>query len=95
MKTSAMHAYWLVWFLASFTTFFIPEMVALATGNPQNTLSDAVWYFERLVPGQPIIDWTFWHFVFTFGFLVVAIWLSGHFGWGLWASGLVGSGRKA
>jgi hypothetical protein len=86
--------YWEGWALFTFLSFMIPELLALFTGNSQNTLSAAVWRAERLVPGQPIGDWTFFHFAFTGMMILLFIWLSGHFGLGLWASGLVG-GKKA
>lgn len=90
-----MSAYWACWSLGWFISFIIPELMALFSGHPENTLSDNIWRLEKLVPGQAIINWTFFHFAFTGMFILTALWLSGHFGWGLWASGLVGTGHKA
>jgi hypothetical protein len=87
--------YWELWFFLSTLTFLVQELYQLFSGHPENTLSDNIWRLEKLVPGQAIMNWTFFHFAFTAMFIVLAIWLTGHFGWGLWASGLTGSGRKA
>jgi hypothetical protein len=41
---------------------------------------------EQLVPGQTQWPWQ-WnaaHLLFTSAFIVLTIWLIGHFGWGLW-----------
>ena len=86
--------YWEAWAIFTFLSFMIPELLSLFSGNSQNTLSAAVWRAERLVPGQAIEDWTFFHFAFTGMLMLLFVWLAGHFGWGLWASGLV-HGRKA
>jgi hypothetical protein len=86
--------YWEAWALFTFASFMVPEMMALFTGNSQNTLSATVWHAEHLVAGQSIIDWTFFHFAFTGMLILTFLWLTGHFGFGLWASGLVG-GKKA
>lgn len=79
-----MHKYWLCWFVASFSTFIVPEVWALVIGKPQNTLSAAVWALEGAQRGMPITAWTAAHFLFTGVFLLVSLWLAGHFGWYLW-----------
>lgn len=76
--------YWLIWFLTAFTTFAIPETVMLIRREPENTLSGAVWHMENLVPGQGIWQWDAAHMLFTAAFIVLTVWLIGHFGWGLW-----------
>lgn len=80
-----MDRYWLIWFITSFTTFIIPESYWLAKGISSNTLSGAIWQMEKLTPGQGITAWTAAHFLFTFGFIILCAWSSGHFGWGIWA----------
>lgn len=90
---TAIDIWWASWFASSIISFLIVELTALFSGHPENTLSDAIWRMERLVPGQPIQYWTFAHFAFTMGFAVLALWLTGHFGLGLWASGLVQKGK--
>lgn len=80
----AMDIYWATWFAVSITFFLVPELLALFSGHPENTLSDAIWRMEAARTGQPIYQWTFAHFAFTGGFLLLAIWLTGHFGWRIW-----------
>lgn len=81
-----MTRYWLIWFLVSFTAFIIPESIMLAKGRPQDTLSGAVWQLEQLVPGreQWPWQWSAGHVLFTGAFILLAVWLVGHFGWGIW-----------
>jgi hypothetical protein len=56
--------YWLIWISV---LFLCPEMYALTTGNPQNTLSYQVWNLEGTGA-------TFWRY-FVFAFL---LWLLIH-----------------
>jgi len=80
-----MARYWLIWFLVSITSFLVPELIALFSGHPENTLSDSIWRMEDLYkPGQSFTSWTFAHYAFTAGFIVLAVWLIGHFGWRIW-----------
>ena len=62
--------YWVAWFLA----FLAFEIFQLATGHPENTLSEFVWHLEDLGHG-----WTFARYFLAAGFL----WLFFHmaFGW--------------
>lgn len=80
-----MARYWLIWFISSFTSFIVPESYELIRGNPGSTLSGTIWHMEKLQPGQGITTWTAAHFLFTLGFIILSVWLSGHFGWGIWA----------
>lgn len=77
-----MTRYWAIWFAAAFGTFIVPETIALIRNRTQDTLSGAIWAMEKLQPGQGITKWTFGHFAFTGVFLLAALWLAGHFGWG-------------
>lgn len=79
-----MTRYWLWWFITTFGTFIVPEVVALATGHPERTLSAAVWRMEALKAGQLVTAWTFAHFAFTGVFALTTLWLLGHFGFGWW-----------
>ena len=79
-----MTRYWAAWFALAFGTFIVPETIALLTGHPERTLSAAVWRLEKLRAGQGIWQWDAAHFLFTGAFILVAAWLVGHFGWGLW-----------
>jgi hypothetical protein len=80
----AIDIFWACWFFASISVFLAVELTALSTGHPENTLSDAVWRMEAARTGQPIYEWSFAHFAFTGGFLLLVIWLTGHFGWRVW-----------
>ena len=67
--------YWIVvWGLSG---FLVPEMWALLTGHPENTLSDQVWRLAGVGNGG---GWSFAHFVVA----AFMVWLTGHFVWGLW-----------
>lgn len=80
-----MTRYWMWWFILAFpVSFLIPEAIALMRGRPEDTLSAAVWRLEQLVPGQPPTGWSAFHILFTGTFIVVTLWLVGHFGWGIW-----------
>jgi hypothetical protein len=74
------HRYWLIWFLVTFGIGFLPaEIYALRT-NWRNTLSAAIWFAERFVPGQSIFRWNPFHLALAF----VLVWLFGHFILGFW-----------
>ncbi len=77
MKWNLMTMYWLVvWFGLGFG---IPEGIALATGHPENTLSDQVWHIEGLGSASGNfanpVTWTFGHWLVFCGM----VWLLGHF----------------
>lgn len=78
MHWNWMTFYWLVvWFALGFG---IPEGIALATGHPENTLSEQVWHLEGLTSANDArfwnpLTWTIPHFLVTCGM----IWLSVHF----------------
>lgn len=80
-----MYRYWLWWFVITFPLgFLIPETVALVRNRTQDTLSGAIWHMENLQPGQPITRWTAAHLLFTGVFVLLTLWLIGHFGFGWW-----------
>lgn len=76
--------YWLIWFMASFALFIVPESIALATHHVENTLSAQVWRLEGLQNGQPIWQWTALHVLVGGALAVVLLWLVGHFVLGFW-----------
>jgi len=77
--------YWLVWFVVTFPVgFLVPEIVALVRGRSQDTLSGAIWRLEEFRAGQPITGWSASHLLFTGVFTLLALWLIGHFGFGIW-----------
>lgn len=66
--------YWLCWLGIG---FLVPEMWALITGRPQDTLSAQVWNLT----GQGTTNgWNFAHFVVA----AFCVWLLGHFVFGWW-----------
>lgn len=75
--------YWQIWALVTFVGFIVPEVYALVT-NANNTLSDNVWRAEKFLPGQAVVNWSAFHFLFIALLLLLDVWLLGHFGWGLW-----------
>lgn len=76
--------FWSVWFLVWFLTFLAYELYQLSTGHPENTLSAAVWHMLGVMRGQPIAQWSFFHFIFIGIFTLTMVWLDGHFGWMDW-----------
>lgn len=76
--------YWTVWTVAMFVAFAIPEFWALATGHPENTLSENVWRLEQLLPGQHVWQWTAVHALVGGALFVLLIWLAFHFTFGIW-----------
>jgi hypothetical protein len=83
MEEDTMTRYWIIWALASFAAFIIPESIALSTHHPENTLSETLWRGEHLSDGNPL-HWTFIHLMVTTMLIILLGWLVGHFGWGLW-----------
>lgn len=75
--------YWPVFVVTGLTAFLVPEIIGLCT-NWHNTFSAAIWRMEDFKAGQPVVNWTFVHFIFIALLLVLDLWLLGHFGWGLW-----------
>lgn len=63
MNTVLADIYWATWFVLGFGGF---EGWALASGQPQYTLSDTTWRWFDVVPGQTIWQWSIVHLVFAF-----------------------------
>jgi hypothetical protein len=61
MKWNLWSLYWLLWLVIG---FFIPEMIAILSGNVQNTLSDQFWHLE----GNGATFWR-WMVASTFAWL--------------------------
>jgi hypothetical protein len=70
------HAFWAVLFAIG-SGF---ELVALITRNYAWTLSETVWQFFDVMPGQTIWQWRFVHLL-LFAFMV---WLTIHFAFRVW-----------
>lgn len=77
--------YWLCWFIASIVVAFLgPELYALFTGHPENTLSAQVWRLEQALPCQHVWQWTALHILIGGVLLVLLVWLIGHLVFGIW-----------
>jgi hypothetical protein len=77
--------YWAIWFLVTFpVAFLVPELYAIFSGHPENTLSNQVWKIETFMPGQSIVNWTAMHVLVGGVLALVLLWLVGHFTFGLW-----------
>lgn len=77
--------YWPIWAITFFALFIGPEVYALVT-NWRNTLSNWVWQTLRVTQGQHIGQWTALHLLVFGMFIVLNVWLLGHFFFHLWAS---------
>jgi hypothetical protein len=67
MKWNLWSLYWSVWL---FLLFGVPEGIALATGHPENTLSDQVWHLE----GTGATFWRYVVFAVLFWLLIHMVW---------------------
>jgi hypothetical protein len=70
---------WLAWFLISFLTFLIPELLALLSKHPEWTLSASIWRLESYDPAKGMRTWNAFHFLFAGELLVLDLWLFCHF----------------
>lgn len=72
--------YWLGWLLA----FLVPELWAVFSNLPQDTLSETVWSAESLNLNQPLdfAMWTDTHWVIALLVWLLWLWLSVHFPFG-------------
>ena len=72
--------WWPVWLAAGAATFLLREVWALASGRPQDTLSDWTWHILKIAKNEPMSAWSAADFL-TFGcWLVLVTWLT----WHLW-----------
>lgn len=79
--------YWLIWFIVAFPlAFLVPELIALASGHPENTLSAQIWRLEGFLPGHAgvVWHWTALHFLIGGVLAILLVWLIGHFTLGIW-----------
>ena len=80
-----MKTYWFWWFIICFPVgFLIPEVIALIRKRTGDTLSGAVWQLEKFQPGQPVSQWTAFHWLFGCMLAVLFVWLFMHFTEGWW-----------
>lgn len=70
--------YWVAWLILGFG---VPEAVALATGHPQNTLSDTVWRLCSVKPHQDNpLAWNAAHILMS----MFLVWVLLHFVFRIW-----------
>jgi hypothetical protein len=75
--------YWAIWLTAALVSFLGYEILSLATGHPENTLSAWVWSHLKIHAGESITQWSAGDLL-TFGaYLIVFVcWIPFHFWWG-------------
>lgn len=71
--------YWPVWLITAVVTFLVPEIYALVSGHPANTLSDWVWRTLKIAKNQHIGAWTAADFLVFGCWLTLVTWLTFHF----------------
>lgn len=81
----AVSIFWACWALIPLVAFIVMESYALAT-NWRNTLSANVWRVLRETPNEPVDQWSWLHFLAAGVYLVVGVWLFGHFFFMRWRS---------
>lgn len=69
--------YWLIFLLGG---FLVPETVALIRKRPGDTLSEAVWHWCQVTPGNTFTTWTALHVLVAF----FMVWLFVHLVLGYW-----------
>lgn len=75
--------YWLC-LVGGFIALFLPvELVALATGHNENTLSAQFWRLGDVVAHQPISQWAPEHWVMAVIVVLLFAWLAVHFAFGV------------
>ena len=50
--------YWAIWLAAALGSFLLYEVLSLATGHPENTLSNWVWVHLKIRAGESITQWS-------------------------------------
>jgi hypothetical protein len=68
--------YWAIWIVVLFGG---PEAIALATGHPEDTLSEVTWHWFDVAPGQTIWTYSIQHFILV----VLMTWLYFHIVFGI------------
>jgi hypothetical protein len=76
--------YWIWWFTIAMVAFLGPELYALASHHPENTLSQNVWRLEQIAPGQHVWQWTALHVLIGGSLALLLVWLLGHLVLGIW-----------
>lgn len=72
--------YWATWLVTTVGTFFVYEVLMLATGHPENTLSNWVWTHLKIHVGESITQWSAGDLLtFAVYVAVFVFWLPWHF----------------
>lgn len=75
--------YWTIWLIVTLGTFLGYEILMLAVGKPQNTLSNYVWTHLRIHMGESITQWSAGDLLTFVAYVgVFVFWLPWHFWFG-------------
>lgn len=75
------HLYWALYLLGGGA---VVETIALIRKKRGDTLSEAVWSWFKVEPGQPVSQWGAVHVLGLLIFVAIGIWLTVHFFTGDW-----------
>lgn len=73
---------WIAWLALVFASFGVLEGIAFSISN-KDSLSDTVWKWFQIIPGQPFYEWTLGHVIAVAVLATLAIVLVLHLGLGL------------
>jgi hypothetical protein len=72
--------YWFAWLAIFITAFLVYEVFSLATGHPENTLSNFIWTHLKIHAGESITQWSAGDLLtFCVYITVFVAWLPWHF----------------
>lgn len=71
--------YWPLMLASAFLAFIGPEVYALVSGKPQNTLSAWVWKVLNIHANETPAQWNALDFLVFGVWVVIFLWLSFHF----------------
>jgi hypothetical protein len=74
---------WFAWLAIVFVSFGVLEGIAISI-NHMDTLSDTIWKWFNIIPGQSVYNWTLPHIIAASILLLIALILVVHLGLGLW-----------
>ena len=72
--------YWTTWLIVTLGSFLVYEVLMLATGRPQNTLSNWVWLHLKVHLGESIGQWSAGDLLTFAAYVsIFVLWLPWHF----------------
>lgn len=74
--------YWAAWLTTAVAAFLGPEIYALCSGRPSNTLSAWVWRALQVTRNETITAWSATDFLVFGCWATLVIWLTFHFFFG-------------